>query len=250
MSNGDNLAYIANVPKLSFMTHVGSGGHLSCDTINAYPAPMGDQALNWLHSETFAVLLTMGGSGGFIPLNKIYFTKTTGANAVFPDIAWHDPINVGPLFVTPVDQVTAIKFYLGLKISDIASILHVQRPTIYEWLSGTSPHQSNYRRLHQLYEIASEWRSLSYKQIGNYARTPRLGEKSLLNLLSQDTLDRDAITTALKIISEQLAAETEQREMRSITSKLKNRGFKELPQAEQITSLRRVSSRITDNKDE
>jgi Trp operon repressor len=77
-----------------------------------------------------------------------------------------------------------------------------------------------------------------------------LGEKSLLNLLSQDTLDRDAITTALKIISEQLAAETEQREMRSITSKLKNRGFKELPQAEQITSLRRVSSRITDNKDE
>lgn len=88
------------------------------------------------------------------------------------------------------DQVANIKATLNLSIKDLATILGVQRPTVYAWMSGEQiPHGANLERIEEIAQLAVRLK----KPLDRKAAKVPLNGKSLLNLLDQESIDHDAV---------------------------------------------------------
>ncbi len=104
----------------------------------------------------------------------------------------------------PKEQIEALRRSMGFNISEIAAILLVQRPTIYEWLESESPklRKSNQQRLDEIYKICVRWQQANLGRIGGYLRRVVYKNKSLFSLLSERKLNYDFIYETLNIIEE------------------------------------------------
>jgi DNA-binding transcriptional regulator YiaG len=77
--------------------------------------------------------------------------------------------------------------WLSLNISQLAAVLGVTRPTVYDWLSGErSPHADNALRIKQIYDLAREWEAASGVPLSTLATTPIVDNQSLVSALSGD----------------------------------------------------------------
>lgn len=138
----------------------------------------------------------------------------------------------------PREQLSIIKSHLGLSITNLAIVLHVQKSTIYQWLSGTVPEQANIQRLNDLYEIALAWRDLCKHGLESYLQYPIPGGHTLLKLLNQNFLQKRKIINMMPSIADKAESDIKNKSNRSISNRLAKGGYQKLSADEQLDSLR------------
>ena len=98
------------------------------------------------------------------------------------------------------DQLKELQAALSLNKSQLARILKVTRPTIYEWYEGKEPNATNSERIRILLLVLARGAVSGAKPLNaRFVRQPMgLSEPSLLDLLYRDRLDQELLARALK----------------------------------------------------
>jgi DNA-binding XRE family transcriptional regulator len=108
------------------------------------------------------------------------------------------------------EKIAGIKHYLSLNMSDLATVLNVARPTVYQWERGPGALRSKHRlRIDAVYKAARAWRALSSAPMGAFVREPLAEGRNMLELLSGD-LESPAIRDAM-LQTKELQDRTEKR---------------------------------------
>jgi len=130
------------------------------------------------------------------------------------------------------DQVRELQTALSVNKSELARILRVSRPTVYDWLDGGQPNPGNVSRIRTLRRMLRESRVTPanplFPRFVRFALEP--GGRALLDGLVEETIDEAAVRSALgraKALGDAIDAEGEEREAR-----LREAGFEE-PDEEQ-----------------
>jgi hypothetical protein len=141
--------------------------------------------------------------------------------------------------LSPAEQIIAIRSLLGLNVLELASILRVQRPTVYSWQSGTAtPHYDNSSRLRYINELALRWSRTCSEPIGDWVRRPLDdGGRTLVLLLSAESIDETIIVQAFGCLKTKL--EEESKDFIGVRERARRFGYKDRSKAKQETSLDR-----------
>ena len=90
-----------------------------------------------------------------------------------------------------------IQSAFGLGITDLAGVACTTRKTIYNWLEGTAePQKKNLERLFQLSVLAGDWADAGYTKERAEIRQPVVDGHSVLDLLSEESLDAELVLFA------------------------------------------------------
>jgi transcriptional regulator with XRE-family HTH domain len=105
-------------------------------------------------------------------------------------------------FDSPGEMVSAIRSSLSLNINEMARVVHVERPTIYDWVGGRSnPHPDNLERLSKVFTIAQQWKRISPLPVDSYVCQSDMTGKSIVDLLSEEFIDTDIVLVRLKVLA-------------------------------------------------
>ena len=102
------------------------------------------------------------------------------------------------------DQLKELQAALSLSKSQLARMLQVTRPTIYEWYEGKEPNATNSERIRTLLRVLARGAVFGTKPLNaRLVRQPMgLAESSLLDLLCRDRLDQELLVRALMRVRE------------------------------------------------
>lgn len=137
----------------------------------------------------------MAGTGGFVTdaLLALIRPSISGTNVT---IATWDEVSYVEPGQTPSKLVGAIRSAFGLSVTDLASVLGVERPTIYSWLRDQSrPNPARLERIGRVLHLADIW-TTSRKD----GATPLLDAKIRADLTLLDAL-RDPLVWEAEIES-------------------------------------------------
>jgi DNA-binding transcriptional regulator YiaG len=110
-----------------------------------------------------------------------------------------------PQTESPEELVAKIRAAFSLNIKETASVLRVERPTIYAWLSGESkPHHANILRLQLIARLADKWNSRMHFPMGKYVRFPFQNYPSTVEQLSKESLSEEAIGHMFQLIMDKI----------------------------------------------
>ena len=103
-----------------------------------------------------------------------------------------------PLLVA--DQLKELRAALSLNKAQLARVLQVARPTIYEWYEGKEPNPTNSQRIRTLLRVLARSAVSGARPLNaRFTRQPMgLTEPSLLDLLCEKRLDQERLSYALK----------------------------------------------------
>ena len=176
-------------------------------------------------------------SGGFIPVTPdtwnpwvafLVFPRITSSSRIercdigrFASRAQHIP-------TLPVaDQVRELQTALSVNKSELARILRVSRPTVYDWLDDGQPKADNVSRIRKLLRLLREYRVSSanplFPRFVRSALEP--GGRPLLDVLVEGAIDDAAVRSAVeraKALGDAIHSRREEREAR-----LRTAGFEE-----------------------
>ena len=126
-----------------------------------------------------------------------------------------------------VDQLKELQAALSLNKSQLARIMRVTRPTIYEWYEGKDPNAVNCERIRTLLRVLKRSAVSGAMPLNaRFVRQPTgSAEPSLLDLLSEFRLDQKRVTRALKRARDLGAAAFRKRESRE--DRLRALGFED-----------------------
>ena len=155
----------------------------------------------------------------------------------------HDrrPINGPPdiffglanVVVLPIaEQMQELLAALSLNKSQLARILRVTRPTIYEWLEGNRPNHTNAKRLNALFGVLERASVSSSTPLNaRFVRYPvEPGTPSLVDLLEEEQVNENRLVEVMKQAQRLANMASERRENRE--DRLRRLGFEE-PSREQ-----------------
>jgi len=136
------------------------------------------------------------------------------------------------LILSAADQAREVLTGLSLNRSQLADILLISRPTLYDWLDGREPNAANSERLLEVLRVLRRAGVSSSDPIPpRFVRHPlNDGDVCLLDLLRSTDLDADrilAVLTEARALVKEMDSRRSEREER-----LRNLGFEE-PSAEQ-----------------
>lgn len=129
--------------------------------------------------------------------------------------------------LSAADEVKELLAALSLNKSQLAELLRVARPTVYEWLEGKEPNAANGQRLTSLLELlAKAGVSGSCPLNARFVRQP-LGEEriSLLDALAVDRLEPARVVPLLK--EARALGENAQQRRTAREERLRNLGYEE-----------------------
>lgn len=216
--------------------------------------PEADGPPMWIILENYeraafvgAAIWPFGGSSTFIAesedaWNQVLAQDTFLGITTSPGIDRRETV---PLFeqhpvtvlLTAPRQVRELQAALSVNKSELARILRVSRPTVYDWLDDGEPNAENIDRILRLFRFLQDARVSSAKPL--FPRLVRLppgpGEPALLDSLREETLDETAIMEALrraKAMGDAIDREREQREAR-----LRTAGFEEVDAEQRKANL-------------
>jgi transcriptional regulator with XRE-family HTH domain len=94
-----------------------------------------------------------------------------------------------------VEQMQELLAALSLNKSQLAQILRVTRPTIYDWFQGKDPSANNMERLHALLGVLSRATVSGVNPLSaRFVRQPTdLDAPSLIEMLSEEQLDEERV---------------------------------------------------------
>ena len=126
------------------------------------------------------------------------------------------------------ERLAELQAALSLNKSQLARILQVTRPTIYEWYEGKEPNATNSQRIATLLRVLARAAVSGARPLNaRFVRQPMgLTEPSLLDLLCQEPLDRERTACALERTRDLGAAANRMSETRE--DRLRALGFEEL----------------------
>lgn len=197
----------------------------------------------WSRSPEMAPIPSSPWTAAFIA-SSLFFSQGTGAN-LSQRIGHQQPIGSGfavafrearkESIADLSDILLEIRLALGLKITELAHILRVERQTIYAWLKpGTQakPHSRNADRLASIGEIASQWRAGgNVHSARNWIVSPSTpGGPSLLERMADDDIEVALILADLNHVSKsRMSAAPEVDARKKRLQELRRRGLKPPP---------------------
>lgn len=104
------------------------------------------------------------------------------------------------LRMSVADQALAVMASLSLNKTQLAEVLGVSRPTLYDWLDGKEPNAANARQLTALVQLLASAGVTAADSLSlRFVREPlNDGEPSLLDLLKADSLDEVRVRKVLQ----------------------------------------------------
>lgn len=135
----------------------------------------------------------IGSSTCVIKLRPIETTPETGS---VPESRGISDI----LKLTVVEQMQEVQAALSLNKSQLARVLRVSRPTLYDWLRGKEPNPVNCDRLATLLLCLGHCRVSGARPLNaRFVRQPTdLDQPALIDLLSAEPLDEDRLVGAIE----------------------------------------------------
>ena len=184
--------------------------------------------------------LTYSGSGGIIALDSDYDSFFFGI-ASSPCVVAFRPtepvseteashVSLGfrdVLKRSVVEQMQELQAALSLNKSQLARILRVSRPALYEWFRGKDPNPANTDRLHTLLRclVRAQASGTSPLNARFVRQSADLGRPALLELLSEERIEEDRVVGAIEEAQALGDAATQRREARE--ERLRNLGFED-----------------------
>jgi len=132
------------------------------------------------------------------------------------------------------EQLTFIRHYLSLSVSDLARVARVQRPTIYSWLQGAAPRREALGRLAMLERVAAYWKSLADRPLGALASLAIGASGETFAVLLETESEEQ-----LRAVLDQLVARTAKRAP-SIKDALAAHGLPDVSEAERAEGRQRA----------
>jgi len=86
-----------------------------------------------------------------------------------------------------------IKLAFGLNVSELAQVCGVERQMIYQWRGDTTPRDSRLKRIFLLERAANSWLEDGFPVPGVRLQEPLVDGRSILDLLSDESIDLEAI---------------------------------------------------------
>ena len=185
-------------------------------------------------------------SGGFIPVTHDTWNPWV-AFLVFPRITSSSRIERGEIgrftalfhhtATLPVaDQVRELQTALSVNKSELARVLGVSRPTVYDWLDDGQPNADNVSRIRTLRRLLRESGVSSAEPLfPRFVRSAvEPGGQSLLDVLVEETIDEAAVRSAVeraKVLGDDIRRRRKEREARQRAA-----GFEE-PDEEQRKAI-------------
>lgn len=107
-------------------------------------------------------------------------------------------------YLSTQEKISGIRHYLSLNMTDLAAVLNVGRPTVYQWTAvpNTLLKANHRERLNAIYKAARYWRTLSAMPMGPLIREPAGDNRSMLDLLSSDRLNLQLIHSRMRQLKE------------------------------------------------
>lgn len=193
-----------------------------------------------LPSTVLAFGLVMAGTGGLI--NPAYAANMLNAptgTRVFVMTA-RDRTDRHDEAKSPATIVGDIKAAFGLNVTQLARILQVERPTIYQWMDEDQNPRiqpRNRERLLTIQMFAEEWNRISSQPANKLFETLSFEGKTLMDLLGNNTLDKPTIRSAMQAVATQIAENQAKKKARSIAGRLRDMGFPPPPKENARTTL-------------
>lgn len=106
-----------------------------------------------------------------------------------------DVANDAAVTLAPKDMLQDFKNG-GLPISAIATIMGVERKTIYAWLDGSPLKLANEDRVSSVYQVLNEGKTASYRNLYRYM-SKKVDGHTLLDVLSDDSFDEQLAKSIL-----------------------------------------------------
>jgi len=176
------------------------------------------------------------GTGGFATEQMLKNDRTNLVSRDFRgsaangniDAVHHDPTSLRAC-------VAAIRSNFDFSMVDLAAVMLVSRPTIYEWMAERqAPQPSNLTRLIRLHALSSVWRLLIGANVDTVTR--KFTDKTdLVSLLSSAELDVSEVTDRLGLIATARTAVPAQ--LRSIRDIMKDHGIRSVGKARQDEAI-------------
>lgn len=170
-------------------------------------------------------ILLLCGSGGTLTLDA---RSVSGGRTVFetPFYVRTEKQKV----LSAQDCIRALKNILGLTISDLAQIMMVGRPAIYEWLSGVQPRPKSLERLWQLHGLTQLWSQVSNAPLGNRVHAPFSDGHTLYGLLTSDELGMSDIHRDMRLLANVANQASFGESGPTLSERLRKSGYKRLPE--------------------
>ena len=134
-----------------------------------------------------------------------------------------------PISTLPIArQVRELQAALSVNKSELARILGVSRPTVYDWLDGGEPNADNRSRIRTLLRLVSGSQvSADDPLVPRFVRSGlESGDRSLLELLGEEEIDEvtaKSVIRRAKALGDAMDAQREEREAR-----VREAGFEEV----------------------
>ena len=158
----------------------------------------------------------------------LVFPRITSSTRIDRCEIGRSELQAQPVATLPIArQVRELQAALSINKSELARILGVSRPTVYDWLDGGEPNADNRSRIGTLLRLVSACRvSAGSPLVPRFLRSAlEPVDRSLLELLGEETIDevtaKDVIRRA-KALGDAMDAQREEREGR-----LREAGFEE-----------------------
>ncbi len=163
---------------------------------------------SWVPATALSALIGLG-TGAFLPYEIGQDQGTVVAKPVTftsPDFVQEDPED---LFSTPAARLTVVRRWLSMSITDLATAMRVQRPTIYAWMSSRSmPKQANLERLRALHRVGQAWKRRAGRPAVDALKKPTPEGGSLLSLLAAPNIDEVAVLRLIERLARRDKAPT------------------------------------------
>ena len=202
------------------------------------------------HLREIMLRLAYSGSGGVIAFDSDYgpssfhIGSSPSVVAVRPITpasetgGLHDSLGFRDVLqLSVVEQMQELQAALSLNKSQLARVLRVSRPALYDWLRGREPNIANTERLHALLRCLARARVSSAKPLN--ARFVRqsadLDEPTPLGLLCEERIDEDRVVGALE--QAQVLGDAATRRRAAREERLRNLGFEDPGQEQRREQL-------------
>ncbi|MGL4612164.1 MAG: hypothetical protein ACRCYY_21210 [Trueperaceae bacterium] len=131
----------------------------------------------------------------------------TGSSMILVDVKQSEHIDEIE-FENLASMMAKIQSVFSLNISEVASVVGVQRPTIYAWINSDSiPHDSNYKRLQELFFIAETVQTKFGTKLSKLQKGRNFGGLSVIDLLGREKINQEEV---IKHISTLIGASGQQ----------------------------------------
>lgn len=129
--------------------------------------------------------------------------------------------------ISVVEQMQEVQAAFSLNQCQLARVLRVSRPALYDWFRGKEPNSANTDRLHTLLRCLVRARASGTNPLNaRFVRRPAgLDGPALLELLSEERIDEDRVVNAIEQAQALGGAATRRRADRE--QRLRNLGFED-----------------------